>query len=336
MPETKKQGSPGRSICPASPAKGTSIGKSSEKQSVMTVMPDNRAWRDLSLPWRSLMPDGRGSRDELPSPSKKASSSSSASPTNSTNRTPQKKVVALSSHSVHFSLPRSMSPTYSSATPRKSLLHPSRSPTSGDGKLVPTKTVSVDSANMSSLRKQGSEISHGEGHAAEHGSVAPDNDEWGDISDLELLSSTQVAEDAAQVSERSSTLVTLSKEQVSSPVTKAKAEADRLWHDSTVSNEEYHLLLLNAVPESNWEYNSSEVVSAASTNENPSQEKSAESQEKIAEVSQTIMELDASHVLEDNVPLLHLKPVLHPVSELEEGDHILVKPSESTGHTFCT
>ncbi len=62
---------------------------------------------------------------------------------------------------------------------------------------------------------------------------------------------------------------------------------------------------------------------------------SAQSHEQGAEVPQTVMELDTSFLPEDNVPLLQLKPELQAVSQLEEGDHILVNPLESTGHTFC-
>ncbi len=132
---------------------------------------------------------------------------------------------------------------------------------------------------------------------------------------------------------------------------KAQAEANRLLRDGLISNEEYRLCLLNAVPEKDWQYEDKwerekckkgDTVDEGQTTVQDKTGHGGMSSGKSLNQAQTITKVTPTKkaspemlfTVEDNTPLILLKPHMKPVLELQEGDYVLINPGESTGQTF--
>ncbi len=119
-------------------------------------------------------------------------------------------------------------------------------------------------------------------------------------------------------------------------------------HDGLISNEEYRLHLLNAIPEKDWEYEEKgEHEKGATIDEGQNNVKDKKgpagmSSAKSSNQALTITKVtptkkaspEMSFTTEDNTPLILLKPHMKPVSGLQEGDYVLINPGKSTGQTF--
>ncbi len=108
-----------------------------------------------------------------------------------------------------------------------------------------------------------------------------EEEKWDDISDADLLQSTQLVEEAAAQAAEKFNLSQGVKDVGPSPSestclqeVQGEAEAKQLRHDGHhVSNEEFRLRKLNAIPESEWEYKKTGVTQASEGNtEGPEQE----------------------------------------------------------------
>ncbi len=233
---------------------------------------------------------------------------------------------------------------------------------------TPSPNMTVVAARISPLRSPPEKVSTRKTSGAHKLDESVD---WGPISDEDLLSSTQAAESAAtslfessvdvcmlspiksvaEVTPEKGGLQEKSATQCDTVEDKARAEANRLLRDGLISNEEYRLRLLNAVPEKDWQYEDKgkcekcekgDTIDEGQTTVQDKTGHGGMSSGKSSNQAQTVTKVtptkkaspEMSFTVEDNTPLILLKPHMKPVSELQEGDYVLINPGESTGQTF--
>ncbi len=241
-------------------------------------------------------------------------------------------------------------------------------PTTPPTGKTPSPNMTVVAARISPLRSPPATVTTRKTSSVQKLDESVD---WGPIADEDLLSSMQAAESAAtSLFESSVDVCMLSPIKSVAEVTpekggvekksatqcetledKAWAEANCLLRDSLISNEEYRLHLLNAVPEKDWQYEEKgerekrekgDTIDEGQTNvkdkTGPGGMSSVKSLSQAMTVTKVIPTKKASPEMlfttEDNTPLILLKPHLKPVSDLQEGDYVLINPGESTGQTF--
>ena len=257
-------------------------------------------------------------------------------------------------HTVHDTPP---------ASPQK--VPPTTPPPAGK---TPSLNMTVVAARISPLRIPPEKVSTRKTSSAHKLDESVD---WGPILDEDLLSSTQAAESAAtslfessvdvcmlspiksvaEVTPEKGGLQEKSATQCDTVEDKAQAEANRLLRDGLISNEEYRLRLLNAVPEKDWQYEDKgerekcekgDTVDEGQTTVQDKTGHGGMSSGKSLNQAQTITKVTPTKkaspemlfTVEDNTPLILLKPHMKPVSQLQEGDYVLINPGESTGQTF--